>query len=90
MVLAKHFDYIQWPYQLFLKTNPWFNDWFKFLMWKTYSVLLCKLARSLSKFSIFSLSGKMVNHCYVHVLFQDIEHQLHKNFLHQFTRYSLL
>ena len=40
----------------------------------TYSVLSCKLATSLSTFSIFILSGKIVNHYEVHVIFQDTEH----------------
>ena len=30
----------------------------------------------------------MVNHYEVHEIFQDIEHQLEKNILHYFLRYS--
>ena len=30
----------------------------------------------------------MVNHYEVHVIFQDIEHQLEKNILHHFPRYT--
>ena len=63
----------------FLKTNPWFNACFKFLIYTTYSVLSCKLAANFSTFSIFILLCKKgKNHCegYVNVLI--IEHQLKK------------
>ena len=40
------------------KINPWFNGYFKFLMWMTYLVLSCKLVTSFPTFSIFILSGK--------------------------------
>ena len=63
----------------FLKTNPWFNACFKFLIYTTYSVLSCKLAASFSTFSIFILLRKKdKNHCegYLNVLI--IEHQLKK------------
>ena len=39
-------------------TDPWLDASFKFLMGITNSVLSCKLARSLSSFQIFILSGK--------------------------------
>ena len=42
----------------FSKTNSWFNAYFKFLMCIRYSALPCKLATSLSIFSIFIFSGK--------------------------------
>ena len=42
----------------FFKTDSWFNAYFKFLWWITYSVLSCKLATSISTFSILILSGK--------------------------------
>ena len=42
----------------FFKTNPWFNDFFKFIMWIPYLIISCKLATSFSDFSIFILSGK--------------------------------
>ena len=60
----------------------------KTLMCTTCPFLSCKLPRSFSTFSIFILSGKMVNQFEVHIIFQDIENQLEENILHHFLRYS--
>ena len=77
-----------WLNLITLWTNPWFNACFKFLMWIIFSVLLCKLPTNFSTFSIFILFAKIVNHCEGHVIFQDIEHQLHWNIVHYFLCYS--
>ena len=45
----------------FFKTNPWFNAYFKFLMWMTYSFLSLKLVTSVSTLLFFFLSGKNGN-----------------------------
>ena len=60
----------------------------KFLMCIAYSVLSCKLATSFSTSLIFNRSGKMVNYYEVHVVFQDIEHQLQENILQYFLHHS--
>ena len=74
----------------FFKINPWFNASFRFLMWITYSVFLCKLATRFSIFSVFILSGKNGKSNKAHVTFQDIEHQLLENTLHHFSHYNFL
>ena len=56
----------------------WTFFMWKFLMCITYSVVSSKLVTSFSTFLIFLLSGKMVNHYEVHVIFQDIEHHFKK------------
>ena len=61
-------------------------------MWVTYSVLCyfpCKLATSFSTFSIFILASKNGKLLKVHVIFQDIEHQLRENILHHFLHYII-
>ena len=76
----------------FVKSNPWSNACFKFLICMTNSVLSFKLATSFSTFSfefcIFILSGKMINHHEISVSFEDTEHQLRENILHYFLHYS--
>ena len=55
----------------------------------TYAALSCKLATSFSTFFQFSSSQiKMANYYKVHVIFQDMEHQIKENILHQFFHYS--
>ena len=56
----------------------------------TYSVLSCKLTASFSIFSIFILSGEMINHHEVAIIFQDIENQLQENICHHVLDYSFL
>ena len=50
----------------------------------TNSFLSYKLDASfqISKFSLFQV--KMVNHCEVYVIFQDVEHELLENILHHY------
>ena len=59
----------------FFKINPWFNGHFKFFMGRTYSIL--SVAFQLFQFSFFQV--KMVNNYDLHVIFQDIGHQLQEN-----------
>ena len=66
-----------------VKSNPWLNACFKFLMCLTYSVLSCKLAQAFRVFQ-FSFLVKMVNNYQVHVIFQYIEHHLQENILYSF------
>ena len=61
---------------IFFGSNPWFNACFKNIMEITYSFLSCKFPWSFSTFSIFILSGKLVNDCEGYVNFQDIQCQL--------------
>ena len=53
---------------ILFKNNSWFVG-FEFLMYMAYSFLLCKLATRFSSFSIFILSGKILNHCKGYVIF---------------------
>ena len=73
----------------FFNTNPWLSACSKFLICIKY-FLLCKLAISFSTFSIFILSGKMVNQCEGYVDFQDIECERQENILQHNHRYSFL
>ena len=74
----------------FFKTNPWFNACFKFFMCITFSVLSYKIATSFWIFHSSPSQVKMVNPYEVHVIFQDIEHQLQKDILHHFLHHNVL
>ena len=52
-----------------------------------HSFLSCKLAANFSAFSVFILSGERVNHSEGHVIFQDIEHPIQENILHDYLHY---
>ena len=54
----------------------------------TYSVLSYKLATSFSSFTSFQI--KKTNHYEVHVIFENIEHQLEENIFHHFLHYNFL
>ena len=74
-----------------MKNSPWSNVWFNFSIWIENSVLSSKLATSFSAFSNFhSFWYEWLNHYKNHVIFQDIEHQLQKNILHNFFHYSFV
>ena len=51
--------------------------------------ILLHHSKLLQAFRLF-FQIKMVNHCGVHVIFQDIEHQLQENILHDFLHYNFL
>ena len=78
----------------FFKTNLLFNSCFKLLLWIIYLVLSCKFDFSIFQaFRLFQPSSfriKMVNHYKVHVIFQDIKHQLQDNILHQYLHSGFL
>ena len=54
----------------------------------TYSVLSYKLATSFSSFTSFQI--KKTNHYEVHIIFENIEHQLEENIFHHFLHYNFL
>ena len=63
---------------IFFKTDPWFNACFTFLMWITYLLLSCKLAKQ-HVFLLFQFSLLLVNHYEVHAIVLDTEHQLQED-----------
>ena len=74
----------------FLKTNPWFNAYFKFLMCITCLILSCKLATRLSTFSVFIFSGKNGKSLWRSCNFSRNEHQLQEKILYHFLHCSFL
>ena len=54
-----------------------------------HSVLSCKLVTDFSTYSMLILYGKRGKHYELHVIFQDIEHQLQENIFHHSLNYKV-
>ena len=71
------FDWIFWLYAFF-NTNPWFSACFEVLLWvQNIPFYHTSWLQVFQSFQLSLFLVKIVNHCELHVLLDDIEHWLH-------------